>query len=189
MSEGSIEIGARRWPRAALGLGAGTVLLALGLRQFVGEPWWIDLMAQGGVLLGALGFVSEVVARASLRTAYRLALGMAVGATILLVVANGAVGIIGSEDNPANLMYVTVIAVGVVGASVVRFGAGGMARVLVGMALVQFAVAAIAILSGMGGSASGTFELVVINGAFVATFVGSAMLFARAGSAAHPDPR
>jgi hypothetical protein len=189
MSEGVVEMGGRRWRRAALGLGGGTVLLALGLRQFVGEPWWIDLMAQSGMLLGGLGLVSEVVVRASLGTAYRLALGMAAGASILLVVANGAVGIIGSEDNPANLMYVAVIAVGVVGASVVRFGAGGMARVLVGMALVQAAVATIAIVAGMGGSASSTFELVAINGAFVATFAGSAMLFARAGSAAHPDLR
>lgn len=49
---------------------------------------------------------------------------------------NGAVGIVGSEDNPANLMYGGVLAVGIVGAVIARFRAEGMARAQGSVALI-----------------------------------------------------
>ena len=55
----------------------------------------------------------------------------------MLVWINLAVGIIGSEDNPANLMYGGVLAVGVAGAVAARFRPGGMARALAATALAQ----------------------------------------------------
>jgi hypothetical protein len=42
-------------------------------------------------------------------------------AAFILIWMNLAVGIIGSEDNPANLMYGGVLAVAIVGAFMVRF--------------------------------------------------------------------
>lgn len=50
---------------------------------------------------------------------------------------NLAVGLIGNEENLANLMYIGVLAVGLIGAAIARLEPGGMARVLFAMALAQ----------------------------------------------------
>ncbi len=96
---------------------------------------------------------------------------------------NGAVGIIGSEDNEANLMYGGVIVVGAIGAVIARFKPEGMARALFATALAQTLVAVIGLVGRMG---SGPLEIVTINGFFVALFVGSAALFSKAAGA-RPD--
>ena len=57
---------------------------------------------------------------------------------------NLAVGVIGSEENPANLMFGGVLAVGIVGAVVARFRPRGMARALVSTAVAQTTVGVIA---------------------------------------------
>ena len=96
---------------------------------------------------------------------------------MLLGWVNGAVGIIGSEGNEANLMYGGVIVVGAIGAVIARFKPAGMARALLTTALAQTLVALIALVGRMG---SGPLEIVTINGFFVALFVGSAVLFWKA---------
>ncbi len=102
----------------------------------------------------------------------------ALAAAFILVWVNGAVGIIGSEDNDANLMYYGVLAVGLIGTFVARFQPRGMA--LFAMALAQALVAVIALIAGLGSPWSGPLEILVLNGFFVALFVGSAWLFRRA---------
>ncbi len=64
--------------------------------------------------------------------------------------ANGAVGIIGSEDNDANMLYFGVLAVGVVGALMARFRPIGMMLALIATALAQMLVAVIALTAGWG---------------------------------------
>ena len=59
--------------------------------------------------------------RASGNAAYRAAAGFALAAAFLLVWVNGAVGIIGTENNDANLLYVGVFGVGFFGALIARF--------------------------------------------------------------------
>jgi hypothetical protein len=54
------------------------------------------------------------------RQAYRAAIGVAFGAAFLLLWMIPAVGVIGAEENPADLMYVAVFAVGFVGVLVTR---------------------------------------------------------------------
>ena len=146
-------------------------------KQFIGEPGWIGNLAQTGTLLIGIGIAVELASRKTGQAAYRAALGLALGSALLLGWVNSAVGIIGSEDNEANLMYGGVIAVGVIGAVVARFKPEGMARTLFATALAQTLVAMIALVGRMG---SGTLEVVTINGFFVALFVGSAVLFTKA---------
>ena len=55
-----------------------------------------------------------------------------------------------------------------------------MARALLATALAQTLVAAIALSAGLGAPASGPLEILMLNGCFVALFVGSAWLFRRA---------
>jgi len=114
------------------------------------------------------------------KTAYRAAVGLAVATALLLVWVNGAVGIIGSEDNPANLMYGGVLAVGIIGALIARFQPHGMARALFATALAQALVAVIALVGGLGLPYSPPLELLGLNGFFIALFVGSTWLFRRA---------
>jgi hypothetical protein len=114
------------------------------------------------------------------RATYRLALGVALAAAILLVWLSLGVGIIGRDGDPANVMYFGVLAVGIVGALIARSRPLGMARALFATALAQATVAAIALVAGLGRPWSGPLELVLLNGIFVALFAGSGFLFRRA---------
>jgi hypothetical protein len=113
-------------------------------------------------------------------TAYRFAIGVALAAAVMLVWLSLGVGIIGRDGDPANLMYFGVLAVGIVGALIARFRPRGMARALFATALAQTLVALIALTAGLGYPWSGPLELSLLNGFFVALFVGSAWLFRRA---------
>lgn len=54
-------------------------------------------------------------------TAYRFAVGLALTAAFLIVWLNAAAGLIGIEDDdPANLLYVGVLAIGFIGAIIAR---------------------------------------------------------------------
>ena len=57
-----------------------------------------DFIVAGG-LVAAVGTTLGLAARMTLDRAYRAAVGLALGAAFILVWANLAVGIIGSEDN------------------------------------------------------------------------------------------
>jgi hypothetical protein len=164
------------WAAAAL-----VLLLPLVAMQFTdGVNWDVADFVIAGALLVGVGVPYELAVRKTGDTAYRAAVGVALAAAFLLVWVNGAVGIIGSEANDANLMYYGVLAVGVIGAFVARFRPGGMARALVATALAQASVAVIALVYGLGGPASGPAEILILNGCFVALFAGSAWLFRRA---------
>ena len=110
-------------------------------------------------------------------TAYRSAIGVALAAAFILAWMSLGVGVIGADGDLANVMYAGVLAVGVIGAIFARFRPRGMARALFATALAQALVAAIALIAGLGYTASPPLEIVLLNGFFVALFVGSALLF------------
>ncbi len=114
------------------------------------------------------------------KMAYRSAVGVALAAAFILVWLSLGVGVIGKDGDPANLMYFGVLAVGIIGAIIARFQPGGMARALFATALAQALVAVIALLAGLGYPWSGPLEILVLNGFFVALFLGSAWLFRNA---------
>ena len=135
-----------------------------------------DFVVAGALLFGT-GLAYELVARKAGSIAYRAAVGVALAAALLLVWMNLAVGIIGSEDNPANLMYIGVLAVVIIGALIAHFRPQGMARALFATALAQALVAVIALIAEKD---LAVFQLLMVNGFFVALWVGSALLFRRA---------
>jgi len=170
-----------RWRVAAWAAAVLILLLPWVAMQFTDEVAWdlADFAVFGALLLG-VGVTYELAARMTGNTAYRAAVGVALAAAFLLVWVNGAVGIIGSEDNNANLMYGGVLAVGVIGAIIARFRPHGMVRALFAMALAQAVVAVIALIAGPGSPGSGPLEIVGLNGLFIVLFVGSALLFRHA---------
>ena len=111
-------------------------------------------------------------------TAYRVAAGLALTAAFLIVWLNAAAGLIGIEDDDlANLLYVGVLAIAVVGAVVARLKPRGLARALFATALAQAVVGAIALK--LPNTAS-PLQIAILHGVFVALFAGAAVLFRRA---------
>jgi hypothetical protein len=153
--------------------------------RFTDEVNWTvsDFAFAAGLLLG-VGLVFEVTLRLTANAAYRTAVAVALTAAFLLVWVNGAVGIIGSERNPANLMYAGVLAVALAGAIVARFRPGGMAWALAATALAQAAVGAIALDGDLGAEGEAwPRDVLVLTGGFGGLWLLSAALF---GTAARP---
>jgi hypothetical protein len=147
--------------------------------QFSEEWKWspFDFVA-AGVLLFGTGLLIELAMRKASALPHRAAFGIALVASLLLVWVNLAVGIIGDDDNPANLMYLGVLAVGFVGAVLARFQPRGMSHALLATALAQALVAAIALAFGLGEVRANVF----VNGFFVVLWVSAALLFQRSGA-------
>ncbi|CAA9521473.1 MAG: hypothetical protein AVDCRST_MAG05-3641 [uncultured Rubrobacteraceae bacterium] len=161
---------------AGVALAAAFILL---IPLLAGWPWNVADFVFAGALIFGTGFAFVLAARRVGNNAYRAAVGVALAAAFILVWLTGAVGIIGSEDNNANLMYFGVLAVGIIGAIVARFRQHGMARALFATALAQALVALIALIIGLSSpwSPPGVLETLILNGFFVALFAGSALLF------------
>lgn len=163
--------------------GAGLLwLLPLAAMQVTAEVDWTtsDFVIWGVMLLIAAG-VCELALRASGDLAFRAGVVVAVGAAFLLVWINLAVGVIGSEDESANLLYFGVIAVAAVGALMAGFRPVGMARALVATAVAQGLVGVIALAAGWGaGSENWPQPIVVLSGVFAALWLLSAWLFRKA---------
>jgi hypothetical protein len=170
--------------RIALGT-AFILLVPLLAMLFTDQVAWdlADFIVAGALIFGT-GLAFELVGRKAGTRAYRAAVGMALAAAFLLVWMNLAVGIIGSEDNPVNLMYFGVLAIGIVGATLARLRPQGMARALFATALAQALVPAIALLINKPPMNSveasrGVLGVLGLNAFFVMMFIGSALLFRR----------
>ena len=158
------------------------LLLPLVAMQITDEVAWgpADFVL-AGALLGGTGLIHQLAARRAGNIAYRAAVGLALGAALVLVWMVGAVGVIGEDGDPADLMYGGVLAIGAIGAGIARFQPRGMARALLATALAQVLVAVIALIAGKHQAPiSSVLEIVALNGFFVALFIGSAWLFRRA---------
>jgi len=166
------------------------LLIPLVAMQFTKEVNWdlFDFAFMGTVLFGA-GLAYELVARKRGAAAYRAAVGLALAGVFLLVWVNGAVGIIGNEGNPANLMYFGVLVIGLIGAFIVRLEPRGMAKALYAMALAQLLVPVIALMIWQNQvtswGAAGVAGVFVLNAFFAMLFAVSALLFRRAAAHKH----
>ena len=147
----------------------------------LGDP---STVQKGMLRLHALPEVVHAVLQGGnmmLKNPYPYAAAVAIAATLMLVWLSLGVGIIGRDGDPANLLYFGVVAVGVVGAAAARFRSRGMARALFAAASIQGLIAGVAIIARLGAPWSGPLELMILNGFFVALFIGSALLFRHAG--------
>ena len=184
---------AREWtaamhknPIARLALITVSILMVpLLAMQFTNEVDWTfaDFLVAGLLLFGA-GLTYHLMANRARNAVHRSAIGLAVGAALLLMWVNLAVGVIGSEDNPANGLYVLVFAVAFLGAILTRFRPRGMARVLFATAFAQALVPLLALLIWTPeiGSVNGFVNVFAANTFFVVLFIGSALLFRQAAA-------
>ncbi|GAB3737422.1 hypothetical protein GCM10028862_22820 [Luteimonas pelagia] len=177
----------RTSPLRALMWGGAAALLTVpwfAMRAGVAGVDWTgaDFLAMG-VLLGLACLAFEALARASGVLAYRLAAVLTVGTALVLAWANLAVGLIGDEGHPANLLYVAVLALVAGGALGGRLRAAAMARTLAAAATAQVAIGALAMVAGWGVPDSSALEVLAVTAFFTLPWLAAAGLFALAARA------
>ena len=139
-----------------------------------------------GVLLFGTGLMFEFAARKAGNTAFRAAVGLAVGTVLILTWMNLAVGGI-FGDHPANLMYPGVVLVGFIGAIISRLEPSGMSRPLFATAFAMSLVPVGALIVGAPTFANGVVAVFVLHAVYAMMFVGSALLF-RHAARKHNEP-
>ena len=171
--------GARRpspWRLFGWGAAAALLLLPLVAMQFTPEVDWTPFdFAFAGAMIGGVGIVYELTVRWTGNPYYRGGAAMALAATFLTIWANGAVGMIGDEGDPANLMFAGVLAIALIGTVLARFRARGMALTMAAAAVAQIIAGGVGILLDPRG---GLFSIV-----FAALWILSAALFREAAEA------
>jgi hypothetical protein len=123
-------------------VGWGTAALLLLLPWVANAPWTASDYVFMAVLFGSVGLAFEFIVRKSGSLAYRFGAGLALLAMFLTIWVNGAVGMIGSEDNPYNLVFGGVLVIALLGAIVARLEPAGMMRAMAVTAVAQVAAGA-----------------------------------------------
>jgi hypothetical protein len=171
-----------RW--RPIGWGAAVALLALPFvaMQFTREVNWrvSDFIIFGAMLL-AVGVPLELVARTSRNWAYRGAALLALFGAFLTVWANLAVGIVGSEENPENLLFFAALLVGIAGMIAARARPKGMALAMVATAAAIGIAFGIASIGPSDEPNVPSWRELLGTGVFAGLFLGSAALFRNAG--------
>ncbi len=164
----------------------GLILLIPALGNLFVDGWYwgiADFVIMGVAIFGA-GLAYQLIAKRMGTTGvYRAAFATGLLGALLLFWVNGAVGIIGSDDNPANLLYGVIFLVGFVGSLASRFRAPGMARTLFVAAVVQFFIPIFALLvwpAKASWGELGVMGVLMFNFIFVLLFTLAGLLFRRA---------
>ena len=124
----------------------GLWLLPLIAKQFTDEVQWSTMDHVFWFFMLAIpGAVIEVVSRLTSNWAYRGGVVIALATSFVITWANLAVGIVGNEDNPINLVFFGVVAIAVFGSILVGFKASRMRWVFLATAAAQALSALVAL--------------------------------------------
>ncbi|MGH2417861.1 MAG: hypothetical protein ACRDFY_05965, partial [Candidatus Limnocylindria bacterium] len=163
-------------------------LLAMLLKLGVPDPgtgtegvnWGpMDFAIIGVLVLGA-GLTYEWASSRVGTGPQRIAVAIAVGASLLLIWVNLAVGMIGDEGNRANLMYLGVLAVLLIGAAIARLEPSRMALAMFATAAAHAVVGVIALVAGLGSTPPA-------DAFFIGLWAVSGLLFRQASVAPSPS--
>lgn len=164
-----------RWRMAAWAAAALLLLLPL----VAGADWTArDYVFAAILLFGSLG-AYEAAARKAARwkvgnSAYRAGAGVAIAGAFLLIWVNAAVGL---TDSEADLLYLVVVAIGILGAFIARFRPAGMARAMYVTAFAMALVGVGALIAGVIPEHNSVLKILALTVFFGTPFVGSALLF------------
>ncbi len=150
------------------GWGAAVALLAVPFvaMRFTDEVKWTGSdFVFAGVLFGTVGLVIELAVRKSADWAYRGGVAFAAFAGLMVIWANGAVGMIGNEDNGYNLLFGLPILIALLGSIAARFRARGMSLAMLAAAAVHVAVA----LGGLNQDSRGVVFSLLLSSFWVAS--------------------
>lgn len=173
----------KSWRIIGWGLAVALILAPLVAMQLQapGVNWTLSDFIFAIVLIGGVGGLFELAARASRSWAYRGGAALALLTGFLLVWINAAVGIIGNEDNPANMVFGVVILMAIAGTIVAKAKAEGMVRAMTVAASAQAIVGLVVFARGIAANEPpGAFGLLFLIEALAAMWLGSALLFRKA---------
>ena len=165
-------------------IGWAIPIFLLAIPWFARWPWSPDDFIVAGAMFAIVGGTFELAVRASGNASYRAGAAIALAAAFLLVWINLAVGIIGNENNPLNLIFFAVIAIALIGSIIARFRAAGMALAMVVAAAIQGLVGTSVLALGLGaGEPPGPVGLFALIEFFALMWLFSAWCFRRAARA------
>ncbi len=139
--------------------------------------WTLSDFIFAYVLLAGAGFAYRFATHRAGTLTYRIAAGLAVFGCLSLIWVNLAVGFIGDEDNPANLLYGGVLVTAAVGAVWANFRAAGMARAMFAASAVQFCVPIVAWLVWRPNFDTDVAKIFFLNACWAFLFLLSGLLF------------
>ncbi len=159
-----------------IALGAASILLIPLIAMFFTEEvdWNLADFLVAWIMLFGTGISYKLISlKMTQSTQYKIATGLAVVGLLMIVWVNLAVGIIGNEDNPVNLIFYSVHAVGVLGTFIARFEAKGMSYTAYAMSATMVIIGIITLVAGWGFTP-------IITAFFTVIFLISGMLYRKA---------
>ncbi len=138
------------------GWGALLALFALPAiaMQFTSEVDWTGSdFVFAAVLISALGIGAEIAVRVGRNVPHKVGIAIAALGGFLTVWINGAVGMIGSEDEATNLVFIALVGIAVVASLLVWFRPAAMRSIMAALSAGQFGVGIAAGLWTMPGHA------------------------------------
>jgi hypothetical protein len=155
------------------------LMVPLVAMQFSDHVNWsvLDFLLMGSLIFGT-GVLFVLVMRLSSNIVYKVAMGLAIGATFFMVSVNLAVGLIGAGPNAGNLMYAGIIAVLIGGIYMSRFKAAGLERTMYATAFAFVLHTSIALVANMQNyPGSSVMEIIGVNLFFASPYVVAGLLF------------
>ncbi len=153
-------------------IGWGSAALLLLLPWIADAPWTASDFVFAAIMFGGVGLLFELTVRMSRNSAYRAGIGFALAATFVTIWVNAAVGMVGSQDNPLNIMFAGVIAIAFLGAVLARFRPERMARGMTVAAGAQLLASAVGAFTDLRGG--------ILSAMFAGLWLLSAMLLGKA---------
>jgi len=164
--------------RVALGALVALMVPLVASRVVKGWNWNAGSFVFVYVLFFATGMVYALIARKMNVWSYKAGVGVALVAGFALGWSNMVH--VADSENPANLVYYSVLALGAVGAWLARLEARGLARTLFAMAAT---LALIAVILPSGAPPYLARNMAIGHGVFVALLTASGLLFRHASLA------
>lgn len=162
-----------RWRVAGWALAVSLLALPFVAMQLTREVNWTGSdFVFAATMIGGVGLLFELTVRMSDDRYYRAGVALALVASFLTLWATGAVGMIGDEGNPLNLMFLAVPIIALLGSALGGFRAGAMGWAMLVATAAQMLASAIGMFTDLLG---GLYSMM-----FAASWLASAAMFRRA---------
>ncbi len=173
--------GSGPWRRAAWVLAAAIMLVPVSVQLFSGNFGWsiFDFIGVAIILLAGC-LIFDFTARRAPNLSYLAGAGAALAAGFGSLVVNGAVGLVGSEDEPHNLLFLFVLIIAIGGAAIAEGRPSSMARAMFTAALTHVFVSVALVLKARGISDGDPQMEVVGLAMFAGIWLASGWLFQHA---------
>lgn len=146
-----------------------------------GVDWSLGDFFFAGILLFGTGFTYVLLTRKANTSTYKAGAAVGLFTGLFLIWVNLAVGIIGSEDNPVNMIYFGVIGFGILGAVKSRFKSHGLSITMFVLSFVLFLIAVVVLIYAWIQNADFTTRKIMTyigaHGLFILLFLISGVLF------------